>query len=207
MSDEALLVVDVQNDFLAGGALAVPRGDEVLPVINGLMDEFDSVIATIDYHPKGHVSFASSHEGRAIGDVVEVDGVAQMLWPDHCVQNSVGAELAEELRNGPLTKFVCKGIDPLVDSYSAFFDNNGQNDTGLAEYLRDCGISKIFVCGLALDYCVKFSVLDALHLGFDVTLIEDATRAVNAEEGDGERAIAQMRAAGAKTIKSSEVKR
>jgi len=207
MSDTALLVVDIQNDFLTGGALAVPRGNEVVEVVNGLMDGFDVIVATVDYHPRGHVSFASSHEGRAAGDVVQIDGCAQMLWPDHCVQDSIGAELVEELHNDPITQFVCKGTDPLVDSYSAFFDNSGRNDTGLAAYLRGCGISKIFVCGLALDYCVKFSVLDALNLGFDVTLIEDATRAVDADEGDGERAVAQMCAAGAKTMKSSEVTR
>jgi len=184
MPKEALLVVDVQNDFLPGGALGVVGGDEIIAPINELMDRFDLVIATLDWHPVGHCSFVTSNPPGP--------------WPEHCVQDTFGAELHEDVHNDPITQFVCKGTAPDVDSYSAFFDNDHITETGLANYLREQGVTHVCIVGLALDYCVKFTALDARAEGFDVTAIVDATRAVNVEPGDDERAIAEMKAAGVK---------
>jgi nicotinamidase/pyrazinamidase len=195
-ADTALIVVDVQNDFCAGGALAVPDGDAVVPIINRLMAVFDTVVASLDYHPAGHGSFASSHEGAAVGDLVDLAGVEQVLWPDHCVADTFGSELHPDLENDPITTFTVKGTDPHVDSYSVFHDNAKGSDTGLADWLRDRGIRRVVLTGLALDYCVKFSALDAVAEGFEATVIVDATRAVNLSAGDGDAAIEQMRDAG-----------
>lgn len=202
---KCLLVVDVQNDFIPGGALAVPAGDEVIAPINKLMDHFDCVVATQDFHPKGHVSFASAHEGHEIGEILEVNEVAQMLWPDHCVEDSFGAELHELLDSDKIDFIVYKGTDLDVDSYSAFFDNKQGNSTGLSERLKEMGVTEVFVTGLALDYCVKFSALDALSEGFDVTLVRDASRAVDVAPGDGDKAVEEMLEAGAKVTTSAEI--
>lgn len=192
----ALLVVDVQNDFCAGGTLAVPDGDAVVEVINNMMDSFSTVVATLDYHPAGHGSFASSHEGKNIGDFIKLGGVDQVLWPDHCVGDTRGSELHPDLRNDPISQFVLKGTNPEVDSYSGFRDNAHGHDTGLATYLRDLGITDVYIAGLALDYCVKFTALDAIAEGFNVTLVQDATRAVNLAPADGDHAICDMALAG-----------
>jgi len=200
----ALLVVDVQNDFCAGGALAVPDGDAIVPLVNELMGRFATVVASLDYHPAGHGSFASSHEGAQVGEVIELAGITQVLWPDHCVADTSGSELHPDLLNDPITTFTIKGTNPLVDSYSAFRDNAQDGDTGLADWLRARGITHLAVCGLALDYCVQLSVLDALDEGFDTTLIVDATRAVNLQPGDGEAAIAHMRDAGAHIAQAAD---
>ncbi|MCL2818699.1 MAG: bifunctional nicotinamidase/pyrazinamidase [Actinomycetia bacterium] len=194
--DTALIVVDIQNDFCGGGALAVPDADAVVPVINDLMGRFQTVVASLDYHPAGHGSFASSHEGKAVGDMVALGEVDQVLWPDHCVADTYGSELHPDLLNDPITKFVLKGTDPAIDSYSAFRDNAQGGDTGLATYLHEAGIIKVVVVGLALDYCVKFTALDAVKNGFETTVVVDATRAVNLAPDDGEAAIAQLRDAG-----------
>lgn len=203
--NSALIVVDVQNDFLPGGALAVEKGDQVIAPLNALMPLFTEVVATVDYHPGGHLSFASSHPGHEVGEVIDVDGINQILWPDHCVAGTFGSELSEELLNDPITKFVVKGTDLRLDSYSAFFDNEHRASTGLTQYLRGQGIEHLYIGGLALDYCVKATALDALDEGFGVTLITDATRAVEVMEGDGKRAIEELRSAGARIMTTKEV--
>lgn len=177
----ALIVVDVQYDFLPGGALAVPQGDQVIPIINRMMDHFQLVVATQDWHPNGHSSFASSHSGRRPFDTVTISGEPQTLWPDHCVQGSHGAMLSSELRQEPVELIIRKGADPTVDSYSAFYDNLRQRPTGLAGYLRERGIREIWVAGLAADYCAFYSAMDGASEGFTVVFVEDATRPISQE--------------------------
>lgn len=193
---DALIVVDVQNDFLPGGALAVPDGDAVVPRINELMPRFDLVVATQDWHPAEHESFASRHVGHAPGDVIDLHGLQQVLWPDHCIQHSAGASFASGLDVAQFDHVIRKGTDPNTDSYSGFFDNGHRIATGLDAYLRERGVDRVMICGLATDYCVKFTALDAIATGFDVTLIVDATRGVNLEAGDDERAVEAVREAG-----------
>lgn len=193
---KALIVVDVQNDFLPDGALPVPDGDEVISVINGIMPLFPLVIATQDWHPPGHQSFASSHKGQKPGDVISLHGLEQVLWPDHCVQGTRGASFASDLDLTGLDHIVRKGLDPSIDSYSGFFDNGHRKATGLERYLRDRDVDHVVVCGLATDYCVKFTALDALSLGFGVTLVRDATRGVDLNPGDVEKALVDISKAG-----------
>jgi len=200
-----LIIVDVQNDFLPGGALAVARGDEVVAVANALMPAFGRVIATQDWHPRAHGSFAAQHAGRSVGEVVELGGVDQVLWPVHCVQDSPGASFAPGLELGGIDHVVQKGMDPRVDSYSGFFDNDRQRATGLAALLGEHGETEVWVMGLATDYCVKATALDALRLGFAVTLLVDGCRAVDLQAGDGAQAIAEMQAAGVVLRTSGEV--
>ena len=201
----ALLLVDLQNDFLPGGALAVPRGDDVLPVANRLMeaaDAFDLVAATQDWHPAGHGSFASRHRGARPGDVIDLGGLRQELWPDHCVAGTSGAEFPPLLDQTRIARVFRKGSDPEIDSYSAFFDNARRRSTGLADFLRASGVDRVDVMGLATDYCVKFSVLDALSLGFKTRVIEDGCRGVDLQAGDVERAFEAMKDAGAEIVSS-----
>lgn len=202
---QALLIIDVQRDFCPRGALAVPRGDEVVPAVNALARSFATrglpVVATQDWHPAGHVSFASSHPGHAVGELLTLSGGgAQMLWPDHCVQGTPGAEFHPNLDVSLVTHVVRKGADAHVDSYSAFFDNDHARATGLGAWLAARGVHALTVCGLACDYCVKYSVLDALAAGYEVTVPRHATRAVEALAGDGERALAEMATAGAHVV-------
>ena len=157
MPDPALIIVDLQNDFLPGGALAVPRGDEIVEVINRAQTLFELVVATQDWHPANHISFAVNHPGRRPGDVVEVAGLAQALWPVHCVQNTPGAALSSQLDTRRIARVFHKGTDPGVDSYSAFFDNAARQGTGLAEYLRAAGVGQVFLAGLATEFCVAFT--------------------------------------------------
>jgi nicotinamidase/pyrazinamidase len=199
---KALIVVDVQNDFLPGGALAVPDGDVVVPVINGLMPRYDLVVATQDWHPAEHQSFASHHLGHAPGDVIDLHGVQQILWPDHCVQHSPGASFAAGLDVANFDYVVRKGDDPSIDSYSGFFDNDHQRATGLERILKDHDVDAVDICGLAADYCVKFTALDAANLKFRTTVFTDATRAVNLNEGDYDTAMEEIRTAGG-TVTSS----
>ncbi|MBW0001314.1 MAG: bifunctional nicotinamidase/pyrazinamidase [Verrucomicrobia bacterium] len=200
-----LLVVDVQRDFLPGGALAVPHGNEVVGVINGLVPRYEVVLATQDWHPPDHCSFAANHPSHVPGEVIEFGGVSQILWPVHCVQGSPGADFAPGLKVDRFRKIFHKGIDPAVDSYSAFFDNARRRSTGLGEYLKGQNLADVHVCGLATDYCVVWSVLDALDLGFKVTLIRDACRGIDLQPGDSERALAKAASAGARLTTSGEL--
>ena len=193
---KALLLVDIQNDFLPGGSLAVPHGDEVVPVANGLMSKFEIVFATQDWHPPDHLSFASQHPGRQIGDIVDLNGAEQVLWPDHCVQNTFGAELAAKLNQTGIQHVVQKGTDRTIDSYSGFFDNARRKKTPLEGQLRARDVDTLHVMGLATDYCVKATVLDAVDLGFRTVLIIAGVRGVELHRGDCQRAIDQIRAAG-----------
>lgn len=193
----ALLLMDLQNDFLPGGALAVARGDEVIPVANRLMLEYELVVATQDWHPANHASFASQHPGHQVGERIVVDGLEQTLWPNHCIQNTAGAALAAGLDAALIDRIFYKGTDPHIDSYSAFFDNAHRRSTGLGEFLGERGVSEAHVMGRATDYCVKFSVLDALALGFRVVVLTAGVRGVELQPGDCRRALDEMHAAGA----------
>jgi nicotinamidase/pyrazinamidase len=193
---KTLLLIDIQNDFLLGGALAVPEGDQVVPIANRLMRAYGLVVATQDWHPADHLSFASQHAGAKVGDVVQVAGADQILWPDHCVQNTPGAEFAPALDVGRIAHVVQKGTDRTIDSYSGFFDNGRRKATELDKYLRARGVDEIHVMGLATDYCVKFTALDAVELGYRTTLLTAGSRGVELAPGDCRQAIEQMRSAG-----------
>lgn len=204
----ALIVVDIQNDFLPGGSLAVPSGDEVIPVANAAIEEAKQrgsiVVATQDCHPANHGSFASQHEGQAVGVSIELNGLSQIMWPDHCVRGTRGAEFASELRTDLIDRAFPKGGDPMVDSYSGFFDNGRRHSTGLAEYLRERGVTSVTILGLATDYCVKFTALDAIAEGFETALLLDGCRGVNLAEGDVESAIEELRDRGIRVMSSLE---
>ncbi len=201
----ALILVDLQYDFCPGGALAVARGDETLAVARRMLPQFQTVVATQDWHPPDHKSFAVNNPGTKPGDVIDVGGVPQVMWPAHCVQNTPGAELHRDLDRARITEVFRKGTDPAIDSYSGFFDNGHRKATGLVEWLRERWISRVYLLGLATDYCVKFTALDARSLGFDVWLIEDGCRAVDLAAGDGERAVAAMRDAGVTIVGSGDI--
>jgi nicotinamidase/pyrazinamidase len=201
----ALILVDLQYDFCPGGALAVARGDETIAVANRLLPYFSTVAATQDWHPADHGSFASQYPGKQPGQSIELGGVPQILWPPHCVQGSRGAELHAGLRREKITEVFPKGTDRTIDSYSGFFDNGHKKSTGLADWLRARWISRIYVMGLATDYCVKATALDARELGFETWVIEDGCRAVELAPGDGERALGEMRAAGVTIVESGTI--
>ncbi len=190
----ALIVIDVQNDFCPGGALAVSGGDEIVAGINAIMDDFDAVVLTQDWHPSGHSSFASSHDGKAPMSLVEMPYGPQVLWPDHCVQGSKGADFHPDLRQDA-DLIIRKGHNPAIDSYSAFFENDHSTPTGLEGYLRTRGISKLTMVGLATDFCVNYSAIDAAKLGFDVTVLQDLCRGIDLN-GSMAEALANMRNAG-----------
>ncbi len=182
----ALILVDIQNDFCPGGALAVRDGDRVVPVVNELQKHFALIVATKDWHPAGHSSFAT-------------------LWPPHCIQESAGAEFVPALDTGRIARTFLKGTDMEVDSYSGFFDNEHRRATGLGDYLKAQGVTDVVITGLATDYCVKFTALDAVALGFRTTVVEDACRGVEVNTGDTERALREMAAAGAEIVESREL--
>jgi len=202
---KALLLIDLQIDFCPGGALEVKEGDQVIPIANALMEQFDLVVATQDWHPADHGSFAANHPWRRPGQVIDLHGLQQVLWPIHCVQDSFGAQFHPQLNQAGITKVFVKGTDPEIDSYSGFFDNGHRKATGMGEYLKEQGVTEVFVLGLATDYCVKFTALDALGLGFDTHLIVDASRGVNLQEGDVDRAVEEMQQKGIKVIQSTEL--
>ena len=183
---DALILVDIQNDFCPGGSLAVKEGDRVVPLVNELQKKFELVVATKDWHPPGHSSFES-------------------LWPPHCVQDTPGAEFVAALDTSRIAHTFLKGTDPAVDSYSGFFDNEHKLSTGLGDWLRAQGVTRVTVAGLATDYCVKFTALDAIRLGFETTVVADACRGVEVNAGDTERALAEMRRAGARVVESREI--
>jgi nicotinamidase/pyrazinamidase len=199
---KALILVDLQNDFLPGGALAVPHGDEVIPVANELQAKFSLVVATQDWHPPNHGSFAANHPGKKEFEEAELNGLPQTLWPVHCVQNTKGAELAPGLKRDRIVRVFQKGTDQGIDSYSGFFDNGHRRETGLGDWLKGQKVTEVYVCGLATDYCVKFTALDAVGLGFKTHLIEDASRGVNLRPTDVQEAIAEMKRAGVEIVQS-----
>jgi len=201
----ALILVDIQNDFCPGGALAVPRGDEVVEVANRVAGAFPLVVATQDWHPPDHGSFAVHHPGKKPFDLHELGGLPQVLWPPHCVQGTPGAAFHPGLDLRGVHRVVPKGTDPTIDSYSGFHDNGKRKATGLEDFLRAEGVGEVFVMGLATDYCVRATALDALALGFGVILIEDGCRAVELAPGDGARAIEEMRQAGARIAQSTDI--
>lgn len=195
---KALLLVDIQNDFMPGGALAVKEGDQIVDKANSLIigGGYDLIVATQDWHPPEHGSFADNHEGRSVFDIIDLNGLEQVLWPVHCVQGSWGAKLHPMLLEAAITKIFYKGTDPKVDSYSGFWDNDKRNDTGLEEYLKKNDVTDIDIIGLATDYCVKFTALDAISAGFKTRLIVSGCRAVNMNKGDDHKALSEMLDAG-----------
>ncbi len=201
----ALILVDLQNDFVPGGALAVPEGDQVIPVANRAQQKFDLNVATQDWHPANHGSFAANHPGRQIGETIDLNGLAQFLWPVHCVQGTPGAEFVSNLWMDRMARVFRKGTDPGIDSYSGFFDNGHRKSTGLGEYLKSRGVDTAFVMGLATDYCVKFTALDARQLGFETILIADGCRAVNVHPGDEQAALKDLQAADVRIITSDQI--
>ncbi len=217
----ALLVIDIQNDFLPGGALAVRCGNQVIDVANKLIQLkntfFDFVIASQDTHSAGHKSFATQHPGRKPGDVIDLNGLQQILWPDHCIEGTYGNKFAKNLMSDQFDAVFRKGLEPQVDSYSAFFDNTSvdrwmqgaaermSGDTGLNGWLASKGVTKLVILGLATDYCVLFSVVDALKLGYDVSVVKDGCRGVDMDYEDSARAFAKMQASGARLVTSSDL--
>jgi len=202
---DALILVDIQNDFLPGGPLEVPEGDAVVPVANRLLQRFDLAVATRDWHPPDHGSFAANHLGKEPGDTVLLAGLAQHLWPVHCVQNTAGAEFPAQLDTERIDRIVDKGTEPDVDSYSGFFDNGHRRSTGLEDYLRERGVDTVHIAGLATNICVEATALDACQLGFQTFVVEDGCRGIDLEAGDVEKAKQRMRDAGAKLVESSSI--
>jgi nicotinamidase/pyrazinamidase len=204
-TDRALILVDLQNDFVPGGALAVREGDAVIPVANRVQQAFDLIVASRDWHPRDHGSFAANHPGRNVGDVIDLHGLPQILWPVHCVQNTSGADFVSGLDLSRIDRVFLKGTDKEIDSYSAFFDNGHRRSTGMGDYLKERGVRDVYVCGLATDYCVKFTALDARQLGFNVHLIEDASRAINLKPDDCAKALDEIRRVGGHIIRSESL--
>jgi nicotinamidase/pyrazinamidase len=203
---KALVLVDLQNDFIPGGSLAVREGDAVIPVANAVQKKtWDFILATQDWHPRNHGSFASNHPGKHPGDMIELGGLPQVLWPNHCVQGSRGAEFHPVLDRSRVTKVFRKGTDPAIDSYSTFFDNAHRKSTGLGDYLREQEVTEVYLLGLATDYCVKYSALDSVHLGFKTRVIIDGCRGVELTPGDTQDAIDEMKRAGVEILTSADV--
>jgi nicotinamidase/pyrazinamidase len=203
--NQVLIMVDLQNDFMPGGALGVPSGEQVVPIANEVQPCFEHVIATQDWHPRIHESFAVNHPTKKIGDIIDLHGLPQVLWPVHCVEETKGAALVDGLETSRIERIFHKGTDPQIDSYSAFFDNEHRKETGLRAYLQSLKISQVHILGLATDYCVKFTVLDACRLDFDVYIIEDGCRGIDLSEGDSIRSRKEIQAVGAKIIKSEKL--
>lgn len=200
---KALLLIDIQNDFLPGGALAVAEGDQIIPIVNQLHDHLDLVVATQDWHPADHKSFASNHEGKNPFETTELLGLPQVLWPDHCLQGTSGADFSSELESRRIEAIFRKGTNPEIDSYSGFYDNGRLKSTGLADYLRGKGVTQIYLAGLAADYCVYYSAKDALDEGFETFVLEDAVRAISPEGYETARKDILER--GGKIIQSSDL--
>ncbi|OGA73368.1 MAG: nicotinamidase [Betaproteobacteria bacterium RIFCSPLOWO2_12_FULL_65_14] len=205
MKGACLIIVDVQNDFMPGGALAVPRGDEVVPVINRLAARFDNVVLTQDWHPRGHASFASSHPGKKPFETIELAYGTQVLWPDHCVQGTAGAAFHSDLDVTKAQLVIRKGYHRAIDSYSGFLEADRKTSTGLAGYLRERNLKRLYVCGLATDFCVAWTALDGRKAGFDVTIIEDASREIDLD-GSLARAWSDMQAAGVSRTGSESIR-
>lgn len=200
---KALILVDVQYDFLPGGALAVPNGDQIIPVLNQIQEKFPLVVATQDWHPSSHGSFASNHDGKQPFDKGELAGMEQILWPDHCVQGQKGSEISKALNTLKVEAIFRKGTDPEIDSYSGFFDNGKKKSTGLADYLKGRGVEEVYLGGLAADFCVAFTALDAIEQGFSLNLIKDATRPI--DEDGWEKMKSSIKEKGGKIITSANL--
>lgn len=200
---KALILVDIQYDFLPGGALAVPEGDAIIPVANKIQEYVDLVIATQDWHPPEHQSFASNHPGKKPMEIIELTGMKQILWPDHCVQGSSGADFPAQLNMNKVEAIFRKGMDPTIDSYSGFFDNGYKKSTGMGDYLKGRNIDTVYVLGLAGDVCVRHTIHDALELGFHALLVEDGTRSIEPQAFD--KCKRELRMKGLKIIHSSEI--
>lgn len=205
MPTNALILVDLQNDFFPGGALGVPGSEMIFPLANDIQKHFDLIIASKDWHPHNHQSFASNHPGHAVFEVLQLNNHTQVLWPDHCVQNTVGADFYPKLQVDKIQKCILKGTDLNIDSYSVFFDNAHLKQTELSGYLETQGVKTLYMMGLATDYCVKYSVLDGLQLGYDVFVIEDGCFAINQHVSDEKQAFEEMKCAGAHIIHSSVI--
>lgn len=200
---KALILVDIQHDFLPGGSLEVPQGDAIIPVANKLQDQFELVVATQDWHPPDHGSFASNHTGKEPFEQAELAGMEQTLWPDHCVQGSPGADFPKELEMKRVEAIFRKGMDPRIDSYSGFFDNGHKKTTGMGDYLKGRNVDTVYLVGLAGDVCVNFTMRDALELDFKVVLVEDGTRPIDKEAY--KKNLDELKEKGVKVIKSSEI--
>lgn len=200
-----LIIVDVQNDFLPDGSLPVPEGNKIIPIINKLIPDFDLIIFTQDWHPNDHKSFASQHPDKNVFDSINLNGLNQVLWPDHCIQGTIGADICNDINineiKGDFYIFK-KGIDKEVDSYSGFYDNGKKNSTGLAEFLNERNVTRVFICGLAMDFCVKYTAIDAAMEGFDTVVIEDATQPI---DQDINNLLKEFQEAGVKLIDSWEI--
>jgi nicotinamidase/pyrazinamidase len=201
----ALLVTDIQNDFCPGGALPVQEGDKIIPTINKLMDKFYKIIGTQDWHPENHMSFAKNHPGKNEYDIIDIDGESQVLWPMHCVWGTKGADFHPEIITKKFDIIIRKGNNPKIDSYSAFRENDKKTITGLEGYLKNLGIEQVFLCGLALDYCVFYSAIDSKEIGFETYVILDATRGIDSPTGSIEKALDSMQDTGIKIIESKDV--
>jgi nicotinamidase/pyrazinamidase len=202
---KALLIVDIQNDFVPGGVLAVPGGDAIIPIINKIQDRFEIVIAAQDWHPPNHCSFVTQHSGKKQGQIVQVDGLDQILWPVHCVEDTPGAEFSPLLDMSRVSRVIQKGTDPYIDSYSVFFDNGRRKQTPLNAYLENKGVCDITICGFSTDYCVRYTAFDAIELGWSVSVVRDAVRGLNIKPGDTDRAIDDMIHAGVTVIESAKI--
>lgn len=200
---EALIIVDIQNDFLPGGSLAVPEGDKVIPVINELAGSFKLAVATQDWHPENHRSFAVNHPGKNTGDTVSLNGLEQALWPVHCVKGTEGAKLSPKLRRDKIHRVFQKGTDPYIDSYSGFFENGRKKSTGLHYFLKSWDVDTVVVVGLAADYCVKYTALDALKLGYRTFVVTDATKAVGGP-ASFKKTMEELKSKGAFIVNSKE---
>ena len=200
---KTLLIIDVQNDFMPKGSLPVPNGNEIVPNINAIQDKFDLIVATQDWHPRDHVSFANNHEGKSNFDEIKIHGVTQTLWPDHCVQGTEGAAFHPDLNTNKIETIFRKGTDKTIDSYSAFYDNRHLKSTGLAGYLKEKGTSALYLCGLAADICVYFSVRDAVKEGFSCFFIQDASKALDTKAF--EKLKKSMVAMGIKMVTSASI--
>ncbi|MGV3773814.1 MAG: bifunctional nicotinamidase/pyrazinamidase [Verrucomicrobiales bacterium] len=202
---KALVLVDIQNDFLPGGALAVADGELIIPIVNSLQERFRLIVATQDWHPPDHGSFAANHPGKNVYDQIDLDGLKQTLWPMHCVKGTEGAALAPGLHKDRINRIFPKGSDSSIDSYSGFYDNGHRRSTGMGEWLQEQGVTEVFLCGLATDYCVKFTALDGLKFGFRTFVVEDACRGVNLRQNDVRDALKEMTNAGALILESCDL--
>ena len=204
-ADKALIIIDVQNDFCPGGALAVPEGDQIIPLINKLSGRFKRVVATQDWHPEDHLSFAVNHPGKKEFDVIDYKGMKQVLWPSHCVSGTPGAEFHTYLNTENVDLILRKGNNPQIDSYSAFRENDKKTLTGLEGYLKNLAVKHTYLCGLALDYCVFYSAMDSRELEFETYVIIDATKGIDSPEGNIDKSLAIMKEAGIRIVESKDL--